>query len=85
MTQTLMTLAAKAADLDSELVQKVRANPDKVYFPNVGSGDNIFTEGITVDRVLFTIPGINFKVYWYGFLIAVGILLAVIYGFEEAL
>ncbi|MBR6102724.1 MAG: prolipoprotein diacylglyceryl transferase [Ruminococcus sp.] len=83
MTQTLMTLAAKAADLDSELVQKVRANPDKVYFPNFGSGDNIFTEGITVDRVLFTIPGINFKVYWYGFLIAVGILLAVIYGFKK--
>ena len=83
MTQTLMTIAAKAADLDSEIVQKVRANPDKVYFPNFGSGDNILSEGITVDRVFFTIPGINFKVYWYGFLIAVGILLAMLYGFKK--
>ncbi|MBR6874062.1 MAG: prolipoprotein diacylglyceryl transferase [Ruminococcus sp.] len=80
MMQFLQVLAN---DLDSELVRTVRANPDKVYFPNFGSGDNIFTEGITIDRVMFTIPGINFKVYWYGFLIAVGILLAMFYGFKR--
>ena len=83
MTQLIRTLADTAAGLDSELVQKVRANPDKVYFPNFGSGDNILKEGITVDRVFFTIPGINFKVYWYGFLIALGIALAMVYGFKR--
>ena len=70
-------------DLDSDLIKTIRANPDKVYFPNFGSGDNILKEGITVYRVLFTIPGINFKVYWYGFLIAIGILLTMIYGFKK--
>lgn len=83
MTQLIRTLADTAAGLDSELVQKVRANPDKVYFPNFGSGDNVLKEGITVDRVFFTIPGINFKVYWYGFLIALGIALAMVYGFKR--
>ena len=32
---------------------------------------------------MFTIPGTNFAVYWYGFLIALGILLAMIYGFKK--
>ena len=80
MTQFLQLLAT---DLDKEVISKIRENPDKVYFPNFGSGDNILSEGITVDRVLFTIPGLNFKVYWYGFLIAVGILLAMVYGFRR--
>lgn len=80
ITQFLQTLAT---DLDEEFVNKVRTEPNKVYFPNFGSGDNIFREGFNVDRVLFTIPGINFKVYWYGFLIAVGIALAMIYGFRR--
>ncbi len=80
MTQFLQVLAA---DLDTGVISKIRENPDKVYFPNFGSGDNIFTEGITIDRVMFTIPGINFKVYWYGFLIAIGILLAMFYGFKR--
>ena len=83
MTQFLQMLADTKMDLDSDLIKTIRANPDKVYFPNFGSGDNILKEGITVDRVLFTIPGINFKVYWYGFLIAIGILLAMIYGFKK--
>ena len=83
VTQLMQTLADNVTTIDSEIVQKVRANPDKVFFPNFGSGDNIFTEGISIDRVMFTIPGINFKVYWYGFLIAVGILLAMIYGFKR--
>ena len=80
MTQLIQTLAT---DLDTEVISKIRSNPDKVFFPNFGNGDNILSEGFTVDRVMFTIPGINFKVYWYGFLIAVGILLAMIYGFKR--
>jgi len=80
ITQVLQTLAT---DLDEQFVNKVRSEPGKVYFPNFGSGDNIFSEGISIDRVLFTIPGINFKIYWYGFLIAVGITLAMFYGFRR--
>ena len=56
----------------------------KVSFPNFGSGDNIFKSGIKVINVLFKIPGTDFSIYWYGFLIAVGILLAMIYGFKKA-
>jgi len=93
MTSFLMTLAASASETAStvadkfavsdETYHKVMQNPDKVFFPNFGGGDNVLSEGFTVNRVLFTIPGINFKVYWYGFLIAVGILLAMIYGFRK--
>jgi phosphatidylglycerol:prolipoprotein diacylglycerol transferase len=32
---------------------------------------------------MFKIPGTDFEIYWYGFLIAVGILLAMIYGFRK--
>ena len=78
--QVLQTLAT---DLDEQFVNKVRSEPNKVFFPNFGSGDNIFSEGINIDRVLFTIPGINFKIYWYGFLIAIGITLAMFYGFRR--
>lgn len=63
--------------------EKLLTNPDKVYFPNFGSGDNILKEGISIDRVLFTIPGTDIKIYWYGFLITIGILLAMIYGFRK--
>ena len=69
--------------VSEEVRKKVEENPDKVFFPNFGSGDNIFREGIRIDRVLLTIPGTNFKIYWYGFLIAVGILLAMLYGFRK--
>ena len=63
--------------------EKLREFPNRVYFPNFGNGDNIFKEGIDIDRVLFTVPGTNFKIYWYGFLITIGILLAMIYGFRR--
>ena len=56
----------------------------KVSFPNFGSGDNILKSGITIDKVLFKIPGTDFSIYWYGFLIALGILVAMIYGFKKA-
>lgn len=78
LTQIAQTLSDTA-----EIREKLKANPDKVYFPNFGSGDNILKEGISIDRVLFTIPGTNIEIYWYGFLIAVGILLAMIYGFRK--
>ncbi len=52
----------------------------KLYFPNA---DWLFPDGLTIDRVMFTIPGLNIDVYWYGFLIALGMLLAMIYGFTR--
>ncbi len=79
MMQTVQTLAEQT----SEVWNKLSDNPDRVYFPNFGDGDNILKSGIDVDKVMFTIPGTNFKIYWYGFLIAVGIILAMIYGFRK--
>lgn len=32
--------------------EKLREFPNRVYFPNFGKGDNIFKEGIDIDRVL---------------------------------
>lgn len=80
MTKNVMYLVEQVSD---EVRQKVAENPDKVFFPNFGSSDNILRRGITIDRVLLTIPGTNFEIYWYGFLIAVGILLAMMYGFRK--
>lgn len=78
----LTRLAAVFADT-AQTRETLKANPDKVYFPNFGSGDNILKEGISIDRVMFTIPGTDIQIYWYGFLIALGILLAMIYGFRK--
>lgn len=36
------------------------------------------------DPVAFTVPGTNWKVYWYGILITIGFVLAVIYGMKRA-
>ena len=80
MTYSLMKLAT---DVSEEMQDTIKSNPDKVFFPNFGSSDNIFNNGITIDRVMFTIPGTDFKIYWYGFLIAVGILAAMIYGYKK--
>ncbi len=80
MSQNVMYLVEQVSD---EMRRKVVENPDKVFFPNFGSSDNILRRGITIDRVLLTIPGTNFQIYWYGFLIAVGILLAMMYGFRK--
>lgn len=78
MTNLIQTLADTA-----ETREMLKANPDKVYFPNFGGGSNILKEGIAIDRVAFTIPGTNVSIYWYGLLIALGILLAMIYGFRK--
>lgn len=56
----------------------------KISFPNFGSGDNVLKSGIKIDNVLFKIPGTDFNIYWYGFLIALGILIAIIYGMRKA-
>lgn len=52
---------------------------DVIYFPNSG----LFPNGIKIDRVMFTIPGIDLEIYWYGFLIALGMVLAMIYAFRN--
>lgn len=80
MTQIISLLAK---EVSKEMQEKILDNPDKVYFPNFGSGDNIFKEGFSLDRMMFKIPGTDFAIYWYGFLIAIGILLAMIYGFKR--
>ncbi len=80
MTQTLTLLAE---DVSREMRETIQEAPNKVFFPNFGSGESIFQKGIPVSRVFLTIPGTNFNIYWYGFLIAVGILLAMLYGFKK--
>lgn len=54
--------------------------PNVIYFPFC---DWLFPNGLKINNVLFTIPwfnGTSIDVYWYGFLIALGMLLAVIYA-----
>lgn len=50
-----------------------------IYFPNSG----LFENGIKIDNVMFTIPGLNLEIYWYGFLIALGMVLAMIYAYRR--
>lgn len=44
----------------------------------------IFGIQVNIDPVAFTIPVINWKVYWYGIIIALGFILAIIYCFKRA-
>ena len=83
MNMNVMTALCTLAEDTAAVREKLRSNPDKVYFPNFGNTDNILREGISIDRTAFTIPGLNFTVYWYGLLIGVGILLAMIYGYKK--
>ena len=69
MIQHIQVLAEQAG----KTWQELNDEPGKVFFPNFGDGDNILKSGVDIDRVMFTIPGTNFKIYWYGFLIALGI------------
>lgn len=80
MTQDVILLAEKVS---TEMRDKIKSEPGKVFFPNLGGEDSIFQRGIPVDRVMLRIPGTNFNIYWYGFLIALGILLAMLYGFRK--
>lgn len=63
-----------------EFVRQVMDTPNVIYFPFC---DWLFPNGIKIDNVFFTIPWFNgerLEIYWYGFLIAFGMLLAVIYA-----
>ena len=79
----MMQLAQMLAEQYEAGWEKLNDNPSRVYFPNFGTGDNALKSGIDIDRVAFKIPGTNFEIYWYGLTIAVGIILAMIYGFRK--
>lgn len=49
---------------------------DKIEFPNLFSGD------IEIERVAFNFFGID--IYWYGVIIALGVILAFIYGLKKS-
>lgn len=66
--------------MTEEMLKKVTDNADRVFFPFLGK-NNIFTNGIKVNREFFSIG--NFPIYWYGFLIAMGALLAIIYSYSK--
>ena len=78
-----MTALAALAEDSAAMKEKLSAEPDKVFFPNFGNTDNILREGIAIDRAAIKIPGLDFTIYWYGLLIGIGILLAMIYGFKK--
>ena len=50
-----------------------------IYFPN----SSLFPDGLRIDNVMFTIPGLGLEIYWYGFLIALGMVLAIIYAYKN--
>ncbi len=62
------------------MLQNVQENADRVFFPYLGE-DNIFTRGIKLDNEFLRIG--DFSIYWYGFLIAMGALLAIIFAFTK--
>ena len=57
----------------------LQSESSKIYFPN----SNLFPNGLELDNVMFTVPGIDLDIYWYGFLIALGMLLAILYAFKR--
>ncbi len=59
------------------LVQKIRQTSDEIFFPYISE------KGIDIDKVFFTIPGLNIDVYWYGFFIGVGALLAILFAMKK--
>lgn len=69
-------LLSMTADFVRELLD---SDGGVIYFPNSG----LFENGIKIDNVMFTIPGLNLEVYWYGFLIALGMVLAMIYAYRR--
>ena len=79
----MMQLIQTLAEQTGEVWEKLNDHPNRVYFPNFGSGDNVLKTGIDIDRVAFKVPGTKFEIYWYGLTIAVGIILAMIYGFRK--
>lgn len=66
--------------MTESMLQKVTENADRVFFPLLGK-NNIFTNGLKINREFLSIG--NFVIYWYGFLIALGALLAILYSFSK--
>lgn len=79
----LNSMIMLAKEVSEDTIRNIKDNPDKTFFPFFGDSENIFNSGISIDRVFFTIPGINFKIYWYGFLIAIGLVLALFYAYNK--
>lgn len=66
--------------MTQEFVREILETNDVIYFPFC---DWLFPNGLKINNVFFSIPWFNetsIEVYWYGFLIALGMLLAVIYA-----
>lgn len=66
--------------MTNDFVRELLDTPNVLHFPFC---DWLFPNGLKIDNVLFTIPWFNdtsIDVYWYGFLIALGMLLAVVYA-----
>ena len=66
--------------MTQDFVREILETKDILYFPN---SSWLFPNGLKINNVLFSIPWFNdttIEVYWYGFLIALGMLLAVIYA-----
>lgn len=62
-----------------EFVTALRETEDVIYFPY---SNWLFPNGLKINNVIFSIPwfnGTSIDIYWYGFLIALGMLIAVIY------
>lgn len=65
--------------MTTDFVKEMLASDgNTLYFPNC---DWLFPNGLKLDNVMFTIG--NLDIYWYGFLIAVGMLLAMIYAYKR--
>ncbi len=65
--------------MTQDFVREILETQDVIYFPYC---DWLFPNGLKINNVIFTIPwfgGNSIEIYWYGFLIALGMLLAVVY------
>lgn len=65
--------------MTQDFVREILDSQNVIYFPFC---DWLFPNGLKINNVIFTIPwfnGTSIEIYWYGFLIALGMLLAVIY------
>ncbi len=60
--------------MSTEIYSKVIENQNQVFFPN------LFDFGIPVQKILFYIPGTDFGIHWYGFLIGIGAILAILFA-----
>ncbi len=59
------------------MVEKIKQNTDQVFFPFISE------KGIEIDRVAFIIPGIGIEIYWYGLLIGIGVVLAMLLAYKK--